>query len=82
MLSVFSSPSRYVQGKGATGVLGHEIMALGLEGPVLITAGKTAIGQLELTWQRALGEAGLKYSVACFGGECSLEEIEHMQAAG
>jgi len=82
MLSAFSSPSRYVQGKGATGVLGHEIMALGLEGPVLIIAGKTVIGLLEPTWRKALNEAGLKYVVARFGGECSLEEIERVQTAG
>lgn len=82
MLSVFSSPSRYVQGKGATAALGHEIKSLGLEGPVLIIAGKTVIGLLEPTWQKALDEAGLKYAVACFGGECSLEEIDRVQAAG
>ena len=46
MLSVFTSPSRYTQGKGATAALGREMTALGLEGPVLIIAGKTVIGLL------------------------------------
>ena len=40
MLSVFTSPSRYTQGKGATAALGREMTALGLEGPVLIIAGQ------------------------------------------
>ena len=46
MLSVFCSPSRYTQGKGATAALGREMTALGLEGPVLFIAGKTAINRL------------------------------------
>ena len=78
ILLVFSSPSRYVQGKGATGVLGYEIMALGLEGPVLIIAAKTGIRLLELIWQKALNEAKLKYAVACFGEERLLAEIGHL----
>jgi glycerol dehydrogenase len=82
MLSVFSSPSRYVQGKGATAALGREIKALGLEGPVLIIAGKTVSGLLGPLWQRTLDEAGLRYAIARFGGECSLEEIERVKVAG
>jgi glycerol dehydrogenase len=82
MLTVFSSPSRYVQGKGATAALGYEIKTLGLEGPILIIAGKSVIGLLEPTWQRALDDAGLKHAIARFGGECSLEEIERVQALG
>ena len=39
MLSVFSSPSRYTQGKNATASLGQEMAALGLRGPALIVAG-------------------------------------------
>jgi glycerol dehydrogenase len=45
MLSVFCSPSRYTQGRGATAALGREMTALGLEGPALIIAGKTVIGR-------------------------------------
>ena len=44
MLSVFSSPSRYTQGKNATAELGKEMKALGLEGPALIIAGRSALG--------------------------------------
>ena len=81
MLTVFTSPSRYTQGKGATAALGHEMTTLGLEGPVLIIAGKTVIGLLAQTWQRSLDEAGLKHAVHRFGGECSLAEIERAKAA-
>ena len=58
-----------------------EMTALGLEGPVLIIAGKTVIGLLAQTWQRSLDEAGLKHAVHRFGGECSLAEIERVKAA-
>ena len=36
---------------------------LGLEGPVLIIAGKTVIGLLAQSWHRSLEEAGLKNAV-------------------
>jgi glycerol dehydrogenase len=81
MLTVFTSPSRYTQGKGATAVLGHEMTTLGLEGPVLIIAGKTVIGLLAQTWQRSLEESGLKHAVHRFGGECSLAEIDRVKVA-
>jgi glycerol dehydrogenase len=76
MLTVFTSPSRYTQGKGATAALGHEMITLGLEGPALVIAGKTVIGLLAETWQRSLEEAGLRHAIHRFGGECSLAEIE------
>ncbi|MGD0043282.1 MAG: glycerol dehydrogenase [Isosphaeraceae bacterium] len=82
MLSVFTSPSRYTQGKGATAALGREMTALGLEGPVLIIAGRTVIGLLAPAWQRSLDEAGFKHLVHRFSGECSLTEIERVKAAG
>ena len=82
MLSVFTSPSRYTQGKGATAALGREMTALGLEGPVLIIAGRTVIGLLGPAWQRSLDEAGFKHAVHRFSGECSLTEIERVKAAG
>ncbi len=81
MLAVFSSPSRYTQGKGATSALGQEISALGMEGPVLIIASRTVIGLLAPTWQQTLTEAGLKHTVHCFSGECSLTEIERVKTA-
>jgi glycerol dehydrogenase len=81
MLSVFCSPSRYTQGKGATAALGREMAALGLEGPVLLIAGKTVIGRLADTWRASLDEAGMRHTVHRFGGECALAEIERVKAA-
>jgi glycerol dehydrogenase len=81
MLSVFTSPSRYTQGRGATAALGREMNALGLEGPVLIIGGKTVISLLSGTWQQSLDEVGLKHVVHRFGGECSLVEIERAKGA-
>ena len=80
MLSVFCSPSRYTQGRGATAALGREMAALGLEGPVLLIAGKTVISRLANTWKVSLGEAGISNVVHCFAGECSPAEIERTKA--
>jgi glycerol dehydrogenase len=79
MLSVFSCPSRYTQGKHATAALGSEMAGLGLEGPAFIVAGPSAIKLLSETWRRSLGEIGMAYAVHRFGGECSLEEIERVK---
>ncbi len=81
MLSVFCSPGRYTQGRGATAALGREMAALGLEGPALIIAGKTVIGRLAETWKSSLDAAKLRHAVHRFGGECSLAEIERVKAA-
>jgi glycerol dehydrogenase len=81
MLSVFCSPSRYTQGKGATAVLGREMASLGLEGPALLVAGATVIGRLTDIWKSSLAEAGLRYTVHQFGGECTVAEIERGKAA-
>ncbi|MGC8641278.1 MAG: glycerol dehydrogenase [Isosphaeraceae bacterium] len=79
MLSVFTSPSRYTQGKGATTQLGQEMNALGLEGPALIIAGKTVMSLLAPVWKRSLDEAGMTHHLYRFSGECSLAEIERVK---
>jgi glycerol dehydrogenase len=81
MLSVFCSPSRYTQGWNATASLGEEIVNLGLEGPALIIAGKSAISMLSGVWKSSLNAAGLTHSIFRFGGECSPSEIERGIAA-
>lgn len=75
MLSVFCAPSRYTQGRHATASLGSEVVNLGLRGPALIVAGASAIAQLSDTWNTALGDAGIAYSILPFSGECSSAEI-------
>ncbi len=80
MLSVFCSPSRYTQGKNATQYLGQEMAVLGLPGPALIVASKSAVRLLSEAWAQTLPGAGFAYQVFPFGGECSLAEIERVKA--
>jgi glycerol dehydrogenase len=54
---------------------------VGLEGPALIVAGRTAASLLTETWRATLGEANIPHSVHLFGGECCLPEIERIEAA-
>jgi glycerol dehydrogenase len=81
MLSVFCSPGRYTQGKNATAALGQEMAGLGLKGPALVVASRSAARLLEATWQRTFQEAGITHAVHPFGGECSLAEIERVKSA-
>ncbi len=76
MLSVFSSPTRYTQGRDATRSLGAEMATLGLQGPVLLIAGRSARRLLEKTWRESLGDSGFEHSIFDFGGECTHAEIE------
>lgn len=75
MISVFCSPCRYTQGRDATESLGSEMAKLGLPGPVLIAAGRSAIRLLSETWKRSLGDSGFQYGLHTFGGECSHAEV-------
>ncbi len=81
MLSVFSSPARYTQGPGATASLGPEMLAIGLSGPVLVLAGRSASAKLTETWRQTFEDAGLDFAVQPFGGECSHAEIERVKEA-
>lgn len=80
MLSVFCAPARYVQGRDATKHLGSELTKLGLTGSVLIVSGRSAREALEKSWKDTLDEAGLKFSIADFKGECSTSEIARLRA--
>ena len=75
MAEVFAAPSRYVQGPGVAATLGDEMTRLGLEGPVLILAGASAIRRLGAIWEQSLGRAGFAPAIHPFGGECSRREI-------
>lgn len=79
MLTVFCSPSRYTQGSNATLSLGKEMATLGLAGPALMVAGKSAISVLSENWRLSLADAGFAYQVYRFGGECSIAEIERVK---
>src|SRR5579863_7750115 len=75
MLKVFCAPSRYTQGPDATRQLGSEIRKLGLEGPALVVAGRSAIRLLSETWVETFAEASVRHEVFAFAGECTAAEI-------
>lgn len=81
MLSVFSSPSRYTQGPGATLSLGSEMEGIGLAGPALVLASRSPASVLAQTWTDTFQSAGFRFSVEMFGGECSHREIERVKRA-
>ncbi|MBF6124437.1 glycerol dehydrogenase [Nocardia brasiliensis] len=81
MLSVFSSPGHYVQGRDATAALGAEMTRLGLDGPVLIVAGASARRLLAGTWEQSLTDAKIAYSVHVSSGDCTRAEIAQITAA-
>ena len=72
---VFCSPLRYVQGSGVSRRLAAEMQAVGLEGPVLVAAGDTAIARLAPTWAASFADVGWPHRVLAFGGESSRREI-------
>ncbi|MEV6555747.1 glycerol dehydrogenase [Nocardia sp. NPDC051756] len=80
MLSVFSSPGHYVQGREATGQLGAEMTRLGIGGPVTIVAGRSAQRLLADVWERSLTDAKIAYSVHLSNGECTRAEIARITA--
>ena len=73
--AIFCSPTRYTQGPRATEILGSEMKTVGLEGPVLVIAGRSAARILGDTWKATFEEEGFAYSILEFGGECSQQEI-------
>lgn len=76
MLSVFCSPSRYVQGRGATATLGEQMAHVQVPGPVLVIASAGNVERLSAIWGETLPAAGYDYRVHEFGGECSQPEID------
>jgi glycerol dehydrogenase len=79
MLQVFCSPARYIQGRDATLTLGTELVRLGISGPALIVASRSARQQLEPVWRETLGSATISFEMLDFGGECSAAEIARGQ---
>ena len=61
--------------------LGTEMVEVGLGGPVLLLAGRSAAARLASTWKKTFAESGFPYSVQAFGGECSRREIETVKQA-
>lgn len=81
MLKVFCSPSRYVQGPGASAELGAQLQAVGLRGPALIVGSERTVSALSPGWQKGLEAAGIEYRVELFNGECTDVEIDRLTVA-
>jgi len=77
---VFCSPLRYVQGPGVARRLATEMQAVGLEGPVLVSAGNAAIASLAPAWAESFAAVGWTHRVLAFGGESSRREIAAIAA--
>lgn len=76
LISVFCSPSRYVQGRDATALLGKHLTKVGLAGPAYIVASSRISGLLGDAWSASLKSAGIEYVVGDFGGTCCDAEID------
>jgi glycerol dehydrogenase len=80
MHRVFCAPLRYVQGDGVTGRLALEMAVLGIHGPVLVVAGRSAVAALAPVWAAVMAAAGWQHDVRAFGGECTAAEIDAVAA--
>ncbi|MBX9666810.1 MAG: glycerol dehydrogenase [Candidatus Obscuribacterales bacterium] len=80
MLSVFCSPTRYVQGRDATASLGSEIEKLGLGKKACLVASRSALKLLTDTWKATLTAHNISYALTEFGGECSRAEIDRIKS--
>ena len=80
MHRIFCAPLRYVQGDGVTGRLALEMAVLGIHGPVLVVAGRSAVAALAPVWAAAMSAAGWQHHVRAFGGECTAAEIDTVAA--
>lgn len=81
MLSVFCSPSRYVQGRNATAELGDQMKKCGLAGPAYLIASGSSQDRLGEAWSASLKSAEIEFQVGEFTGECSQAAIDEGTAA-
>lgn len=76
---VLAAPSRYIQGDGVLGQLGHYLALVPSRRTViLISAGGQQRDGARIA--RGLEQAGIASIVVTFGGECSINEIERAVA--
>ncbi len=80
MLTVFSSPSRYVQGRDATRHLADEMIRMGHAECPLFIAGPHARRLVEPILAETFEARQMSYAFVDFGGECSAAEIARCAA--
>lgn len=79
MLTMFCSPSRYIQGRDASHQLALEMVRMGITQHPLIIAGPSARRQLEPVLSETFALHQIRFDILEFGGECSFAEIERCQ---
>lgn len=81
MLRIFCSPTRYVQGAGATSELAAQLAHLALGARTLVITTRSPRAALEPVWRESFAAHNLEMDIFDFGGECSLAEISKGVAA-
>ena len=76
MLTIFCSPSRYIQGRDASHALAREMVRMGLTQHPLLIAGPRARQQMEPMLSETFAMHQVRFDSVEFSGECSLPEIE------
>ena len=79
MLTMFCSPSRYIQGRDASHQLVPVMARMGLTRRPLIIAGRRARHQLEPVLSETFARHQVRFDLMEFAGECSFIEIERCQ---
>ena len=81
MPRIFCSPTRYVQGAGATSELAAQLAHLALGARTLVITTRSPRAALEPVWRQSFAAHNFEMDIFDFGGECSLAEIARGVAA-
>jgi len=82
MLKIMIAPNRYVQGSGAIRKIGEQVKSLGLGTNALVVCGRSAMAITKEDVQSSLQNNGITSTFELFTGECSIPEINRLQAVG
>ena len=76
MLTIFCSPTRYIQGRDASRTMAQEMVRMGLTQHPLLIAGPRASQQIAPVLIETFAMHQIRFDIMEFGGECSSAEIE------
>ena len=79
---IMIAPNRYVQGSGAIREIGEQVKILGLGTNALVVCGRSAMAITKEDVQASLQNNGITPTFELFNGECSIPEINRLQAVG
>lgn len=78
MQQVIQSPGKYIQGNGVIQHIASYVKLLGQH--CFIIGDKLVLGMVEPTLRNSFSQEKLEFDIAPFGGECSQNEINRLQA--